>query len=281
MNMKGRIIYSKAGLEVVTQPFLVGNDLREKALTASTDFVKILQPYLSSKDICTLDILMGGRFYQMQRAFENVGLEVNLSEVRAKRCCKNNEWFVNVWFDDENSSISSKKSQSNLLNCSTLVIGDTVATGTTLHGVLHWLTKFRKNCEDLDVYIFAIAGTSYCERKLNELEKLFKSIKYFYCNASFNLLENGTDLSFVGAQYHPQAKKYVDHLLGDYKIHMKCACWDWGDRFTNIIPHLEEISDHFDKIQNTPSFIIQGINNSKAKHFIEEKKEEEKLIHNC
>lgn len=51
-----------------------------------------------------------------------------------------------------------------------VVIGDTVATGTTLVGVLHHLLQYMEMCGNVvDVHVFTIAGSYACEPGLQEV----------------------------------------------------------------------------------------------------------------
>ena len=81
-----------------------------------------------------------------------------------------------------------------------MVIGDTIATGTTLKGMLTHAGQKIANAKNLDVIIYTICGSDACEKHLEQIQHLFKSISVYYANAKFKLNENGTDLEFVNAK---------------------------------------------------------------------------------
>jgi hypothetical protein len=94
----------------------------------------------------------------------------------------------------------------------------------------------------------------------NILKKRGASMTIVFSNAMFNLDSNGTDLGFEGAKIHDRAEKIFDKILGTFpRSNMKCAIFDWGDRFRAPTEHLLEVRSHFEKIKTTPQFILDGI----------------------
>ena len=59
------LIFSEAGLEIVTNPFLVGDSLQKLAQQSSIDFLKYINANTLPKPIACLNILRGGRYYQL------------------------------------------------------------------------------------------------------------------------------------------------------------------------------------------------------------------------
>jgi hypothetical protein len=58
-----------------------------------------------------------------------------------------------------------------LSNCTSVLIGDTVATGTTLVGVLRHVLKVMEESDNVrDIYIFTIAGSYACEPGLEKVQ---------------------------------------------------------------------------------------------------------------
>lgn len=62
-----------------------------------------------------------------------------------------------------------------------------------------------------------------------------------FANVQFEIGDNGCDFSFVGRTcvYHPRAREQLDAKLGDFLPLMKCAIFDWSDRFLRIEQHLQ------------------------------------------
>ena len=147
------------------------------------------------------------------------------------------------------------------------MIGDTVATGTTLCGtikiILERIAATGKPYPD--IYVWAIAGSiSVAEHPmLLEIDALLKAngkkLHLYFANARFNLNENGTDLQFFDADYNERAEKEIKAKLGAFLPKMRCAVWDWGDRFREIRSHLEEIKEFYEQ-EKAPKWLLDGIN---------------------
>lgn len=86
------------------------------------------------------------------------------------------------------------------------MIGDTIATGTTLSGVIEWVLNAReKGSDPLNIAIFSIAGSSACLRKLKRFNSNSTvNISLYIANVDLILDANGTDLKIDGAQMTPQ-----------------------------------------------------------------------------
>lgn len=63
--IKQDIIFSEAGLEIVINPFLVGDELSKLAEKSSGDFLKFIKADTLPKPIGCLNILRGGRYYHL------------------------------------------------------------------------------------------------------------------------------------------------------------------------------------------------------------------------
>lgn len=199
----------------------------------------------------------GARHYYLPEAFrERYGIDVNVSSLRAKRYLEKEAWNVKIW---------EEKNISTLFECENLLIPDTVATGTTLAGVLDTLLRSRISGPLPNIYVFTIAGSDSCVKRLkpvyeNILKKRGATLTVVFSNAMFNLDSNGTDLGFEHAKIHTESEKMFDKILGSFpRSSMKCAIFDWGDRFRSPIEHLLEVRSHFEGIKTTPKFILDGI----------------------
>ena len=40
---------------------------------------------------------------------------------------------------------------------------------------------------------------------------------------------------------------------------MKCGVWDWGDRFTKPMHHLEEVAEYYSTLEGVPPYIGGGL----------------------
>jgi len=138
-----------------------------------------------------------------------------------------------------------------LKRAGTIIIGDTIATGTTLNGVLQYIDQ--RVQAQTRVFIFSIAGSEQAVTKKAISEKwTHLKLSITYANLMFRLNEeNGTDLEWIGAtHWNEQAKKLIENhpqikFTDQWKKYLKCSIWDWGDRFGNIREHLENVKNHF------------------------------------
>jgi len=254
-TIRSEIFHSPAGLEIVTQPFLVNEPLMEKAHSSSVDFINCLldtNEITPTENVCVLDILMGGRYYRLFDAAKESGLNVHHAEIRAKRRFVSNDWKVKVWHDEERSQESEAKNLEYISSADTILIGDTIGTGTTLKGVLSWIYQQRVasgTTNKVRVIIFTICGSPVCEAKLATIAEHFQSVAVYYANVKFYLNPtNGTDLGFVNGEFIPESKDYIDATLGPFQQHIKCAVWDWGDRFEHSAGHVAEVSEYYDSL---------------------------------
>lgn len=49
-----------------------------------------------------------------------------------------------------------------------------------------------------------------------------------------------------------------------FERRMRCAVWDWGDRFTQPKQHLDEVVEYFHSIGGVPRWLQDGLNMSYA-----------------
>jgi len=263
------VIYSESGLRIKTEPYMVGRELEKAALESTMEFITSLKHKNLPQPVACLDILMGGRYYAMAQAWRSVmgpTKPILRADVRAKRYCEEGEWKVRVWHDEENSLVHLRNledTQKVLRDCRTLLIGDTIATGTTLSGVMSWVLSLKKKDDPLHLHIFSIAGSLCCMKKFRSVAKRIEAnggeISFTFANCALTLHKNGTDLEFAGAETHPRAQRYLKARLGSFMGKMKCAVWDWGDRFTKIAHHLDEIEEYYNNVEGTPDYILKGI----------------------
>jgi len=248
--MKSEIIYNKNALDIVLSPFLIGRELEIKAVLASQEFFS----QVDVEEPIELAILQGGKYYHISEAYERVtGNRAVYTELDCKRRYVGGEWkafLTHIHLDHLNDG-------------KTLVIGDTIATGVTLQYVLEEILKHAKsiNAPLEKVVVFTIAGSDACEQRLENIDKEIP-VEIYYSNAKFALADNGTELLFEGAEYHPKSKKEIDKKLGWFAQKMKCAIWDWGDRFRYPQEHLHRIWDYYSEV-NAPAQLLTEIKKRK------------------
>ena len=191
-RIESEILYSAAGVQIVTQPYLVGPELEALALQCSMDFVRALPADLPSP--MSLEILNGGHYYFVAPAFEAVrGTSCPVTSIRAKRGFDDatQSWKVRCW----------DKGGADADECESLLVGDTVATGTTLAGTLrqHLDARLANGKSLPNVYVFAIAGSDIVTESVQAMQDVAallkangKSLKMYFANAQYKLDKNGT-----------------------------------------------------------------------------------------
>eukprot|EP01137_Pigoraptor_chileana_P008802 Opistho-2@56147 len=264
--MQSVIIHSDAAIRIVTEPFLVGDELLKLAIESSRDCIRFLAELddplgavvraasvlhspasidnvlgndtVNGTSVSVLHILNGGRFYGMESAWAAEfpdAARASLVSLRAKRYLhETNGWQVRVW--ERSGAFPSD---------GVLLIGDTVATGATLAGVLDLIVhEAVTNGTSLPhIVIFTIAGAAEAKQRLQGVDALYWShtgrhLLLTYANAEFHLNNNGTDLEFCSdpldpssqllKSMHADARAYISEKLGPFARHMKCAVWDWA-----------------------------------------------------
>ena len=288
-----RKVFSEAAVEIVTKPYLVEDELSKLAQQCSEDWITSLEAdghFVGAKPV-SLEILNGGKFYYTKGAWESLHPDrpCNLLQLRARRGhasaasyggdphhdknlepgmelyrSPGSDWCVRLWEIPEDLGL-----------CGPVLVGDTIATGTTLVGVLGWLVERMAKLDSFqDIHVMTIVGASEWSlgdggvvEKLKHVDEMLakagKTISVSYCNATFALDANGTDLNpstDLGAEWIPKALNLVTkQLVGFDSKKLKCGVWDWGDRFTKPLHHLEEVLEYYHTLNDAPSYIVDGL----------------------
>jgi hypothetical protein len=280
----------------VARPYLIEEELSELAQRCSEDWIK----WLGSKGLLaadstpmSLEILNGGKFYYAQAAWNAVHADKNpcgLLKLRARRGHASAESYGGAAHNDKNLEPGMELYRSpgsdwcvrlwdipaDLAFAGPVLVGDTVATGTTLVGVLGWLVEKMVQAKSVqDVHVFTIVGASEWStgdggvlEKLKHVEatlqKHGKTLTVTFCNATFALDANGTDLNpcpLKGASWLPEGLEMLKAIVGEgfQLAEMKCGVWDWGDRFTKALHHLDEVLEHYEQLPSAPGYITTGL----------------------
>jgi hypothetical protein len=165
---------------------LIGLDFAKSCFAASCCFVNHFRDEFNDIDnIAELMILSKGFYYRLSDAFMEVlgkNLQINFIATKRKKV------------DADKASIEIPYSDLSV-KADTLIIGDTVASGSTICAAIDFYTQ-TNNCSR--VFIYSIAGSlvggkvisQFCHKKGIELHII-------YSLALFGLAENGFDLSFL------------------------------------------------------------------------------------
>lgn len=244
-------------LEIQLSPWLTSNSgLGTFALKSSEKFLKIFfeqhKKELASIDpesFCDLIPLSGSLYYHISDAFYNV-FQRALPQVfiGVRRNFRDNQWVADISYRNIDS----------LPEKPFLIIGDTIATGSTLFAILH---EIKKQVDEIQgIAIFSLAGARPGIQLLHKMEKIFGSetkIFVYQANAIFGLLPNGTDMPWI----HPDTitttellQKAIDRY-GSYLAERWCTIWDWGNRCNSSSRHLEDfietIERYLEQVEDT------------------------------
>lgn len=289
-------VFSTAGVEIVTRPYLVEDELSALAQRCSEDWAR----WLTSENLISpeatpssLEILNGGRFYYAKAAWDAVHPKQScgLLQLRAKRGHMSADTFGGAAHNDQNLEpgmeiyrspgsdwcVRMWDFQGSFTNFTgPVLVGDTIATGTTLVGVLGWLVEKMVASKSVqDIHVFTIVGASEWTtgnggviEKLRDVDEVLqkhgKALTVCFCNATFGLNANGTDLNpcpTKGAEWLPEALEMTKKQVGNFPLeNLKCGVWDWGDRFTKALHHLEEVTEHYNTFGAVaPAYITAGL----------------------
>jgi len=247
------IFHSENAKEIVLNQAIAGNRLKKLAREAAKDFITtahdIALKGVKPKNLCEAVLLSGGNYYGLAQAFEDVhDVSLNQCYIGVKRYQNNTgEWDARSTYDSFDS----------LTDNATILIGDTVATGSTLRKSIRVLAdelKVRKFNLD-KIVVYSLVGAKVGGDMLKDLEKELRRdwpesrVFYFVSEALFGLDENGTDMPF----YHkdtikcPEIRQALETTPLVAKK-MKCAIFDWGDRCKYPINHSAEFIQYCDEL---------------------------------
>ena len=137
-----------------------------------------------------------------------------------------------------------------------VIIGDTVATGSTLvKGIQLLLDAAEEKGKGIkSITVLTLAGSPDGARKLAKLAKTHIFPQHPGCKVSFyayemlfHLMPDGTDLRFLmpDSIMPDESRQEALQRYGKYLAkNMRCAVFDWGTRCKNPRAHLEEFLDY-------------------------------------
>lgn len=235
---------------VLYSPHIAGKKLHEAMEKNSELFARILHkhalPGAQKGSMCELVLLSGGLYYNLNSGFKklyNFALPQCFIGIQRQRIeGRQGEFRANATYANFES----------LPDHANVIIGDTVATGSTLIKAIQLLldaAEERGTAID-SITVVSLAGSASGGRKLSALAKkhIWREnpscrVSYFACEMLFQLMPDGTDLRFlVPESIMPDESRqeaiarYGEHLSAN----MKCAVFDWGTRCKNPSAHYKD-----------------------------------------
>ena len=259
---------NKDALEIQFKPWLTSNSgLGAYSLRASEMFLKIFfethkeeLQQVNPESFCDLVPLSGSLYYKISEAFYNVfNRALPQAFIGFFMYFLYNHWVYYLSYRNVDS----------LPEKSFLIIGDTIATGSTLFAILH---EIRREVDHIEgIAIFSMAGGLPGARLLSKMEKIFGGTKIilYQTNALFGLMENGTDMPWLHPETitTPELKAKAIDNYGEYLAEKWCTIWDWGERCNSSSKYLTTL---LETIERYLTFEIDDAARSKLLYFKEQ-----------
>lgn len=247
------LFHSPATAALVTNPWLAGRELQLLAVRASQAFLKraydICLKGELKQNICELVLMCGGNFYGTKEAFQEA-FDSSIAQV-----------FVGIKrYRRADGTWNAKASYTNfeaLPDNATIIIGDTLATGSTLKkAILELRDEMKVQHKSINkIVVYTFVGSVVGAKVLREAEKELKmdwpklKLYFFASEALFGLEANGTDMPFhhKSTVVIPETKRMLeDHPSIAHR--MRCAIFDWGNRCKNPRNHYMQFVSYCEKL---------------------------------
>jgi hypothetical protein len=259
------LVESLAAREILTDHFLIGSPLILKSKTAVKDCLSVffaLQSELTpDSQIAEIVPLSGSLTYDVLNSFyELYNRPLSRSFIGIRRFQKTDgRWESDVSYTNFEALADSPKA---------IVIGDTIATGSTMTKVIQMVQA--RLATPVTFILISIAGSLIGARRIVKLEKSLQqsfpgtSIWCLFTEAYLGLEPNGTDMPIL----HPDSistsnlKELTVKRLGEYLSRNLCSVLDWGKRTNAPSKHYSELLEVLCKLREmnpSDSFIDQLI----------------------
>ncbi|NHI84034.1 MAG: hypothetical protein EAX81_07010 [Candidatus Thorarchaeota archaeon] len=233
------IIESPSALRILLEPWAVGSRLANLARSSTIDFLRVayqLCPELARstfETVVEIVPLAGSLYYSLAEAFEEVfGETINRCFIGARRHLTTTGWVTELSYENFEA----------MPHDPVLLIGDTIATGSTIERIVN--SSIDHSSSIRAIVIYSIAGGLVGAVRIREMAQRINIPTYlFYSNAIFGVEPNGTDMPWL----HPGTIATIENQAKARAVYGPdlgcrwCSIWDWGDRAKNPLKHLEEL----------------------------------------
>lgn len=247
------ILCSEEARNILYSPHIAGIRLQNELDKLSEQFALVLGKRLSSVPrgkICELVFLSGGLYYSISPGFKKAHgfalpqcfIGIQRSRVEGK--------------EGEFRAMAGYENFESLPDGAHVIIGDTVATGSTLVKGIQLLldTAEDKGFSIASITVVTIAGSRVGAEKLATLSKKHIATTHpsckvgmIACEMLFHLMPDGTDLRFLmpDSVMPEESRREAERRYGKYlSKNMKCAVFDWGTRCKNPSGHYREFLEY-------------------------------------
>mgnify|MGYP003927637623 CR=1 FL=1 len=279
------IFCSKASREVLYNPHTAGKILQERMEGLSEIFVDIAAKKalkgFNFENVVELVLLTGGLYYSIARGFRKVyGYALPQCFLGIKR-------YKVEGTEGEFKAVSSYENFEPLPENPAVIIGDTIATGSTVLTAIECLEKAlnESNKRLRRLVICSLACSTEGARRIRKMEERMKEknshLDVFLVVAEqfFHLMPDGTDLRFLreDSLMPAETREYTLKKYGEFLgREMKCAVFDWGTRCKNPKKHYMEFIEFGEEILKNPMADEKAKN--QIKRMISEAKEEMEIF---
>jgi uracil phosphoribosyltransferase len=239
---------------VLYTPQLVGKKLQDAMEKNASIFAAIASRRelagVPRQDICELVFLSGGLYYALNYGFKRdfgFALQQCFIGIQRQRVEGKEGQFRAVAGYENFESLPDKAH---------VIIGDTVATGSTLVKGIQLLMDAAegKGSSIESITVFTLAGSPEGARKLAKLTKTHIlpqhpgcKVSLYACEMLFHLMPDGTDLRFLmpDSVMPEESRQEAERRYGKYLgKNMRCAVFDWGTRCKNPRAHCSEFLEY-------------------------------------
>jgi len=248
------IICSESARQVLYSPHIAGKRLQDAMEKNSGIFAAILAKHAlagaKKGSLCELVFLSGGLYYALSCGFKKeFGFALPQCFIGIQRQRVEGK-------EGEFRAVAGYANFESLPDNANVIIGDTVATGSTLVKGIQLLLDEAENrsISIASITMLTLAGSSLGAEKLARLAKSHIypqhpacKVSLFACEMLFHLMPDGTDLRFLmpGSIMPEESRKEAQARYGDYLArNMKCAVFDWGTRCKNPRSHYREFLEY-------------------------------------
>ncbi len=246
------LIESADALHILLQPWLVGSQLANSARLSTVDFLRVayhLVPEIRNTpfaNITEVVPLAGALYYSTAESFEIVfGETINRCFIGAKRHPSPIGWVTELSYKNFEAFPAKP----------VVIVGDTIATGGTIEGILEAVVEQASDIQAIVIYSIA-GGIPGAVRMKKFVDKEEIPLYMFFSNAIFGVESNGTDMPWLhpGTIVSPSIKEKAESVYGPDLGRRWCSIWDWGDRAKHPLKHLGELLDRCEsEISHNPS----------------------------
>ncbi len=248
------IICSDAARAVLYSPHLVGKRLQDAMEKNASIFASLASERVLAgvprKSVCELVFLSGGLYYALNSGFKrDFGFALQQCFIGIQRQRVEGK-------DGEFRAVAGYENFESLPDKAHVIIGDTVATGSTLVKGIQLLLDAAedKGRSIASITIFTLAGSALGAQKLASLAKKHIGpqhpgckVSFYACEMLFHLMPDGTDLRFLmpDSIMPEESRQEAERRYGKYLAkNMRCAVFDWGTRCKNPRAHCVEFLEY-------------------------------------